>query len=67
MVMRLKKLRADAALSQHEVAVRMGVVPSAVANWETELALPKARDLPLLAQVLGCTIDDLFMPVEDVG
>lgn len=67
MVMRIKELREAAALQQKQVAERMGVLQSAVSNWETEVALPKARQLPLLAQVLGCSIDDLFMPMEDAG
>ena len=67
MVMRIKELREAASLQQRQVAERMGVFQSAVSNWETEVALPKARQLPLLAQVLGCSIDDLFVSMEDVG
>lgn len=67
MVMRIKELREAANLQQKQVAEHMGVLQSAVSNWETEVALPKARQLPLLAQVLGCSIDDLFMPMEDAG
>ena len=67
MVMKIKELREAANLQQKQVAERMGVLQSAVSNWETEVALPKARQLPLLAQVLGCSIDDLFVPMEDVG
>ena len=67
MVMRIKELREVANLQQKQVAEHMGVLQSAVSNWETEVALPKARQLPLLAQVLGCSIDDLFMPMEDAG
>lgn len=67
MVMRIKELREAAELQQKQVAERMGVFQSAVSNWETEVALPKARQLPLLARVLGCTISDLFVPLEDAG
>ena len=67
MIMRIKELREAANLQQKQVAECMGVLQSAVSNWETEVALPKARQLPLLAQVLGCSIDDLFVPMEDVG
>ena len=65
MVMKIKELREAANLQQKQVAKRMSVLQSAVSNWETEVALPKARQLPLLAQVLGCSIDDLFVPMED--
>lgn len=67
MVMRIKELRNAAGLRQKQVAVCMGVLQSAVSNWETEVALPKARELPRLAQVLGCSISELFVPMEDAG
>lgn len=60
MVMKIKALREAAGLQQKQVAESMGVFQTTVSNWETEVALPKARDLPRLAQVLGCTIDELF-------
>ncbi len=66
-IMRVKELREAAGLQQVQVAGRMGVLPTAVSNWETEVALPRARQLPLLAQVLGCSIDDLFVPLENAG
>lgn len=59
-IMRIKERRTAAGLSQVELATQMGMVQSAIGNWETEIALPKARDLPRLARVLGCTINDLF-------
>ena len=60
-VMRIKELRIQAGLTQAELADSMGVIRTAVANWESEIALPKARDLPRLARVLGCSINDLFV------
>ena len=48
-------------MSQKQLAVSMGYVQSAVANWESEVVLPRSRDLPLLARVLGCEINDLFV------
>lgn len=61
MVMRIKALREAQGLSQKQLATSMGVVQSAVANWERETYLPKARDLPTLACALGCEINDLFV------
>ncbi|MDE6259904.1 MAG: helix-turn-helix domain-containing protein [Oscillospiraceae bacterium] len=65
--MRIRELREAANLQQKQVAAHMGVLQTAVSNWETEVALPKARELPRLARVLGCSIDDLFVPLEEVG
>ena len=60
MIMRIRELRELAGMTQQQVADSMGVLQSAVSNWESEVALPRARQLPLLARVLGCTIDELF-------
>ena len=67
MVMRIKELREAKGILQVQLADSMGVCQSRLSNWENEVALPKARDLPLLAKVLGVTIDELFVPIEDAG
>ena len=61
--MRIKELREAADLIQQQLTDRMGVVRGAVTNWETENALPRTRQLPLLMHVLGVgSIDDLYVP-----
>ena len=60
MVMNIKDLRQAQGLDQTELAIQMGVTQSTVSAWEREVYLPKARDLPRLAQVLGCSIGELF-------
>lgn len=67
MVMRIKEHREQAGMTQRQLGIQMGVDCSAVTKWETEAALPKARQLPRLARVLGCSIGDLFLPMEDAG
>lgn len=67
MVMRIKEHREQAGMTQIQFGAQVGVAQSTVASWESESFLPKARQLPLLAQVLGCSIGDLFVPVEDAG
>ena len=60
-MMRIRELRESANLTQQQLADSMGVVRGAVTNWETEVALPRARQLPLLKKVLGLrTIDELY-------
>ena len=61
MVMRIRELREREHMTQQQLADRMGIIRNAVSNWESEVALPRARDLPLLARVLGCEINDLFV------
>lgn len=60
MVMRIKELRRKSDINQAQLAAKMGVAQNCVSQWETEVALPRTRQLPRLAQVLGCTIDELF-------
>lgn len=60
MEMRIRELREQRGLTQQELASSMGVVRNAVTNWEMETTLPKTRQLPLLAEVLGVPIGELF-------
>lgn len=62
-LMNLKKmqvLRRKNNLTQAEVAMALGVSASSVAKWETINTCPRAELLPTLADLLHCTIDDLF-------
>lgn len=43
-----------------DLAADMGVNQTTVSMWETEGALPKTRQLPALARVLGVPISELF-------
>lgn len=60
MIMRIKELRLNAGIAQCELGAQMGVGQTTVSMWENEAALPKARQLPLLAEVLGVPIGELF-------
>lgn len=60
MVMRIKELRERSGLLQGQLAAQMGTTQSAISNWECEVALPKSRELPRLAKLLGCGIEELF-------
>lgn len=59
-IMRIRELRESKGLLQAQLAIQMGVMQSTVSNWESEIALPRARELPRLAQTLGCAIDELY-------
>ena len=60
MVMRIRELRRAAGMNQKQLADNMGVTQNTVSNWETEVCLPRARQLPELAKLFDCTIDELF-------
>ncbi len=60
MIMRIRDLRKAAGISQVQLGAAVGVGQNVVSQWETEVALPRTRQLPALACVLGCSIDELF-------
>ena len=60
----LKILRMTRGLTQAEQASEVGVTQSLVAQWERGASMPGAAKLPLLAEILHCTIDDLFRQPE---
>lgn len=47
-------------MSQTQLAKAVGVVPSAVNQWESGAKTPTTDKLPALAAALKCRIDDLF-------
>ena len=67
MLMRIQTLREAQAMTQIQLAAQMGVNQNTVSQWENEVALPRTRDLPLLARVLRGTIDDLYVPEDADG
>lgn len=60
MVLQIESRRKAAGITQIQLAAHMGVTQGVVSNWEHEVILPRTRDLPRLARVLGCQIGDLF-------
>lgn len=60
-VMRIQELRNKAGMTQEKLGTHMGVAQCVISEWEKEVYLPKARDLPTLARVLGCEINELFV------
>lgn len=58
--MNIQVLRENAGLSKVEVARRLGLDKSAVSHWENGTAIPRADKLPLLADMFGCSIDELY-------
>lgn len=58
--MKIQTLREKAGLSQAEVARRLGLDFSTVSHWERGTAIPRADKLPVLADLFGCSIDELY-------
>lgn len=57
---RLAKLRAEANLSQSELAEKSGLPPSAISHFEKKRRLPSYENLLRLADALNISIDFLL-------
>ena len=57
---KIKQLRFRAGLTQEQLGEKLGVGPQSVSKWENAVAMPDITALPLLAEVFGVSIDDLF-------
>ena len=60
MILKIKQLRSAKGMTQCELASNLGVSQAVISGWENETILPRTRDLPMLAAVLGVGIGDLF-------
>ena len=59
----LKGARANANLTQKEVATRLGVSNKTVSAWENGTALPNIQQVNALCELYGRKIDEIdFLP-----
>ncbi len=54
-------LRRAVGMTQEMLADRLGVSSQAVSKWERRLACPDVSLLPVMAEIFGVTIDELFV------
>lgn len=59
----LTDLRRRRGLTQTDLAKQLGVSNRTVSEWERGRNCPEINTLPQLAELLRCTIDDLFQPL----
>ena len=57
---KIRQLRFKAELTQEQLADMLGIGAQSVSKWENAVAMPDITTLPLLAEIFGVTIDDLF-------
>lgn len=55
-----KKERERSGITQNQIATALNIDQSTVSLWESGKTHPRAKLLPQLAKLLGCTIDDLL-------
>ena len=56
----IKKYRTQCGITQDELAAKLGVTYQAVSKWENAKAAPDISFLPDMAEIFGCSIDELF-------
>lgn len=62
----LVSLRTAHRLTQEEVASHLGITKAAVSKWECGQSMPDISMLPLIAELYGVSIDELFGRSDDV-
>lgn len=55
----LKNKRIECGLLQEDVAEKMGISQRTISSWETGRTVPKLDDYDKLAQIFGCSINEL--------
>jgi transcriptional regulator with XRE-family HTH domain len=58
---KLAKMRAEAGLTQREIALELGMTDQAVSNWEQGISIPKLTPMQtlLLCEILECSLKEL--------
>lgn len=56
----IQRLRKERGYTQDALASALSVHRSTIAKWETGKAMPRAALLPRVAELLGCTVDELL-------
>jgi transcriptional regulator with XRE-family HTH domain len=56
----IARRRKELGMTQEQLAGALGISYQAVSKWENELSSPDISALPLLADTLGLTLDELF-------
>ncbi len=57
---KIRQLRFKAGLTQEQLAEKLGIGAQSVSKWENAVAMPDITTLPMLAEIFGVTIDDMF-------
>ncbi|HWT73963.1 MAG TPA: helix-turn-helix transcriptional regulator [Mobilitalea sp.] len=58
---KIATFRKSIGYSQDKLAESLCISPQAISKWENGHALPDTALLPVLAQIFGCTIDQIIM------
>lgn len=57
---KLKSFRYQNRITQQALADMIGLTSQSVSKWEREECCPDIALLPILADAMGCTVDEFF-------
>ena len=57
---KIKEYRSKQKVTQKELAELLGVTCQSISKWERGECYPDIVTLPLIAEVIGCPVDDFF-------
>ena len=57
---RLSRLRKNLGLKQDDIAEKVNISSQAVSKWENDLSAPDISTLPILADILNVSLDELL-------
>ena len=57
----ITKKRKQAGLTQNQFAEKLGITPQAVSKWENGVGYPDVTLFPMIAEILGMSIEELFL------
>lgn len=63
---KIARLRREKQMTQAQLAVIMHVTDKAVSKWECDVAYPDITSLPLLAESLGVSVDQLLSKTTEI-
>lgn len=58
--MKIREMRINAGMSQKEAAKKLGIAQNTLSQFETGTNKVRAEWMPKLAQLYGCTIEELY-------
>ncbi|MBE6686597.1 MAG: helix-turn-helix transcriptional regulator [Ruminococcaceae bacterium] len=57
---RIKEYRSIKSVTQEQFGALIGVSAQAISKWEREECYPDITFLPILADILSCSVNDFF-------
>ncbi len=56
----IQEKRKEKGITQSELAEKLNISDRAISKWENGICLPDASNMPIICDILGITINDLF-------